>query len=358
MGTMLDCIRESAPALSLILKNFELAAEKPFVIFGDRIHTLREIILVGSGTSNTAAVTAKPLMEELTGVAVHTITANEFVNATFVFPEDALYVFTSQTGTSITTRQAQRTIREKGFLSLAVTESEDTPLAKESEAHLILGCGKEEYPMRTLGYCATVLVMELLGTELAFRRRSLDGERKKEIYEDAGKAVNQILSVVDQTMNWMETAKHNMLRADCIIFTGGGALYGVSLEGAMKVWETPQIPSFGYEIEEGIHGPNYGYNGRHCVIALNDGEPSEQKLLSLGRYMKEVFGSGFVIGSQVAGDGDLKLELKSRQFHMLEFAPVLQTIAYHLAIDYGRSMKLPHDNHRMEQYFVTHSEPV
>lgn len=51
----------------------------------------------------------------------------------------------------------------------------------------------------------------------------------------------------------------------------------------MKVWECPQIASVGYELEEGMHGPNYGYNSNHCVIVLNDGRKEKKGMAAVMR---------------------------------------------------------------------------
>lgn len=126
--------------------------------------------------------------------------------------------------------------------------------------------------------------------------------------------------------------------------------------GAVKVWELPQMISIGYELEEGIHGPNYGYNSNHCVVILNDGGREDKKALALGRWMKEVHHNGLLVGSSVAAADDLKLDVRCGDFSVLEFAPVVQIIAYRLANDMGRDLFAPHDNSVMERYFKTHRE--
>lgn len=358
MVTMLDCIKRTGSCLTELLDHWEDLSKGCFEKLQQHIPVINQIIFVGSGTSNTAAMTSKLFVEKASGIQTRNITPNEFLHSTFVYPDHALYVFTSQTGTSIVSRQAQHFCQEKGLLTLCITESEDTPMAKESELHLIMGCGYEEHPMRTIGFSCSVLVHMLLGMELGLRRNHLTDEQYRQYREDGFRAAGNQLYVIEETMKWMDQAKHSMLRAECIIFTGAEELYGISLEGAMKVWETPQIPCFGYEIEEGIHGPNYGYNSRHCVVVLNNGGREEPKMMSLAGYMKEVHGSGLMAGAGIVDDKDLKLEIKSRDFCALEFAPVVQCIAYHLAVDMGRDMSLPHDNSRMDRYFVTHSEPI
>ncbi len=358
MVTMLDCIKRTPVKLRDILDSWEVLSKGSFDKMNADIGEIDQIIFVGSGTSNTAAITSKIFVEKASGIQCRNITPNELLHSTYVYPEQALYVFTSQTGTSIVSRAAQRFVRERGLLSLSITESDQTPMAKESAIHLVMGCGYEEHPMRTTGYSCSVLVHMLLGMELGLRRAYISQEQYEQFFKDAYRAAENQMYIIEETMNWMNKAKHWMLRSECIIFTGADQLYGVSLEGAMKVWETPQIPCFGYEIEEGIHGPNYGYNSRHCIIVLNNGGREEKKMMSLARYMKEVHGSGLMAGVDIVDSDDLKLKIKSSDFYALEFAPVVQCIAYHLALDFGRDMSLPHDNSKMDQYFVTHLEKL
>jgi glucosamine 6-phosphate synthetase-like amidotransferase/phosphosugar isomerase protein len=129
----------------------------------------------------------------------------------------------------------------------------------------------------------------------------------------------------------------------------------VAAEAAVKVWEIPQHISMGYELEEGLHGPNYGYNHGHCVVVLNHGGRENQKALALARWMKDVHHNGFVIGSEVVDEDDFKIELKGGDFDCLEIAPVVQIIAYRMAREEGRDLFAPHDNSVMESYFKTHA---
>ena len=146
-----------------------------------------------------------------------------------------------------------------------------------------------------------------------------------------------------------------MLRSDCLVFTGSGALYGVALEAAVKVWETPQIPSFAYELEEGLHGPNYGYSQRHCVIALSDGGRDDAKARALAAYMKNEKQNGFLIGPHPLDAHDLALPAAGRAGILL-FAAAVQTIACQLAVSQGRDLFAPHDNRVMYSYFDPHNE--
>jgi glucosamine 6-phosphate synthetase-like amidotransferase/phosphosugar isomerase protein len=126
------------------------------------------------------------------------------------------------------------------------------------------------------------------------------------------------------------------------------------LEGAVKIWETPQIISAGYELEEGIHGPNYGFNHRHCVVVLNDGGIEDRKAHALAKYMKTEKSNGYIAGMSPVNETDLAFEPSGNDFCCLEFAAVVQVIAYRLAVEQGRDLFAPHDNSVMEGYFKSH----
>lgn len=352
MVSFLDCIERIPSVLEGILKKREQTFQPLLHVLKD--NRINEIVFIGSGTSHTSAITSCPFVEKASGLRSSVISSNEFMYSRYVRNPDALYVFTSQTGTSGFVRKAQAQLKQKGWLTAGISESAETPLAKEVAIFIDMGCGYEEYPMRTIGYCASVFTQMLMGMKIGLLYGNINAKQYDNYLAQARQAPPSNQEICRQSLLWLDTSRRKMLRSQLIVFTGAGALYGLALEGAMKVWETPQIASVGYELEEGLHGPNYGYNSNHCVIVLNDGQEGE-KALALAGYMKEVIGNGFIIGSQVHDNDDLKLSLKTTDFTSLELAPVVQVIAYRLAYDGGRDLYAPHDNSKMDRYFKTHS---
>ena len=353
--SMLDCIKSGSEACSNVVNHRKENIEDLLQHLGEGIHDLSEIVFVGSGTSSTAAITSKAFVEKVTHLKTSVAYPNDFLCNTYVYNPKALYVFTSQTGTSIVACEALNFIKEKGYYNVAVSEAATTKIAKTADSFISIDCGIEEYPMRTVGYVASVLTHMIMGCELGLKRGTLSQSDYDSLIEEASALSGNYLSVIDQAMDWMNHAKRKMLRSDVIIFTGADSLYGVSLEGAMKVWETPQIPSFGYEIEEGLHGPNYGYNPRHCVIVLNDGQREDRKCKALAGYMKDVMKNGFLIGEDSLDDEDFHFTPVTKHFNCIEFAPIVQVISYRLAEDQGRDLFKHHDNEVMNSYFKTHS---
>lgn len=356
MVTMLNCIERTPGILDGILRNRKENVQKLLNYLKNQTDSVNEIVFVGSGTSNTSAVTARSFVEKSVGIRASCYVPNDFYHGRNSLNPRALYVFTSQTGTSIETRRAMDAVLDLGFPCIGITESSDTPLAKACPCHWEMGCGNEEYPMRTIGYSASVLSQMLLGLELGFAKRSIVQEKYETLINDASLLPESISKIIPQALTWVENSKWNILRSECLIFAGADSLFGVALEAALKTWEILQKPSYGYELEESLHGPNFGYNANHCIIVLNDGGRENQKALALGRYIEEAVGNGFMIGAQAAHEQDLRLSLKGEDFSALELTAAAQAIIYRLTVDCGRDLCKPQHHEDMERYFVTHQE--
>ncbi len=351
---MLDCIKRIPSILDAILDKADQTFTSLWETYGDNVDTVDEIILIGSGSSNTASITSRFMVEQTSGLRVTIMVPSDVLYHHTVRNPNALYVFISQTGTSTLTRKALQLANQQGWMTAAISESATTPIAQEAGVFIDMGCGYEEYPMRTIGFSSSVLTAALLGMQLGRKRGFLSPRAYDEHAANAKAAAGNIPAIIDATMSWLDTNRRNMLRSDCIIFSGSGALHGVAMEGAVKVWETPQITSIGYELEEGLHGPNFGYTQNHCVIVLNDGGVEDQKARSLGRFMKAEKHNGYVVGAGTLDQQDLPFEPIGKDFCCLEFAAVVQVIAYRLAYDQGRDLFAPHDNSVMNSYFRSH----
>lgn len=349
---MLDCIRNSSKQFERILDHFDHWFNQLHQVLPNQ---LNGITLVGSGTSSTCSFTARVFIESVTGMNTTVVYPSDFIDHTTVYDPNRLYVFISQTGTSALTNKALELALSKGLVCATMSESMDTPLAKHSCSFINMGCGHEEYPMRTTGYSTSVFTLMLLGIDLAWFYHRIDDDQVDQYKDDARLMIKQYQTIIDQTLQWLSFNKRKMLQSQLLMFTGSGAYYGVALESAMKIWETPQIAAMGYELEESLHGPNFGYNSNHCVIALDDGGQDTLKSQALVRYMKDVKHNGFIIGPNTIDDTDFLLTSECQVFKPLLYGAFIQTLAYKLAYDQGRDLWAKHDNSLMQSYFKTHN---
>lgn len=356
MVTMLDCIRRVPQRLDWIAENRENTFARLKETFGARLSDVNEIVLIGSGTSSSSAFTAKFIAERAAKVRVTSMIPTDFLHEMTVYNARALYVYVSQTGTSTMTRVALCKAKKEGFMTVAVSESPDTVLAREADVFVNMGCGGEEYPMRTIGYSTSVLTIVMLAMEVGRASGRLSNAEYEAFLQEAAAASGHIPEVIEKAIAWLDTDRRNMLRADCLMFTGAGALAGVAMEASIKVWETPQITALFYELEEGLHGPNFGYSQRHCVIVLNDGGIENDKAVSLCKFMKYEMGNGFLVGANPVDAHDLAFEPRGGRLSCLEFAAAMQVLCYRLAVDQGRDLVNRGTHGNMGKYFSSHRD--
>ena len=357
MVTMLDCINRVPSIIEKIIRNKDIT----FKAFKEAIQEkeFNEIYFIGSGTSNTSAQTSVRFVEQVSGLSAQAILPNPFLTKVN-YNKKAIYVFTSQSGTSTLTQAALKKVKELGCLTVAITGSERTPLDAEADVWVDMGCGYEEYGMRTIGYCSSVFTQMLLGLEIGRMNGYLTDAEYDAYIEEAKNIPSSHQDISKKAMLWFDANKDVLSSGTDILLYGGDSLYGVALEGALKILETAKrYISIGYEIDDGLHGPTLGFTDQHIVLILNDGGKDDKLAMGLAHMMKEQFnGHGFVIGRNTIDKSDLPFEPATEHFIAIEYAPVVQIIAYRLADDYGVPVLAMDDPRHKEgkRYFNTHDE--
>lgn len=352
MVSMLDCIRRVPSLMEMIWQQRQETFAQVFMNYDPS--QIDEIVLIGSGSSLTAAQTAHYLCEQASGIRVSALPPNEFKNNCHVRNPKALHVFISQTGTSTALLDTIAYTKELGLKTAVVSEKPDTPAPMLSGAYICMGCGHEEYGIRTIGYSTTVMTLMLLGIMLGEKRGFLCNSDVASYGQQAMDAAHSIPEVIEKTLHFMDVSRRRIMRSRFISFTGVGSLWGVAQEAAVKMWEAPQYPSAGYEMDEGMHGPNFGYNDNDAVIILNDGAPGMEKALNLARYMKNEHRNGYIFGIGALDQDDVSFEPKGGAFRCLEFAAAVQTFMYRLAVDGGRDFSILGIHAKMNSYFDAH----
>ena len=147
--------------------------------------------------------------------------------------------------------------------------------------------------------------------------------------------------------------------AETFTIYGMDSLWGVALEGALKILEiSKRRIGVGYEFDDGMHGPTMGYTPSNCVIVLHDGGREDVRAHQLTTFAKNELGYGYLIGENPIDASDLPISLTGGEFIFLELSPVVQILAYRLAVDYGIELKdiKTQDPLPEMKYFNTHDE--
>lgn len=357
MVTMLDCIYRVPGKIESIVANRKKTFADLLTAMNENLHEYDELVFVGSGTSNTSSITANRFVEKASGLSAKTMLPNEFLNKA-TYNKKAVYCFVSQSGTSHLTQLALKKVQKLGCLTVSISEHAQTPLSLDADVHVDMGCGFEEYGMRTVGYCATVLTEMLMGMEIGLASGALAPAVYDEYIKDALRVPESHKKICSETLKWFDKNKDSIDKAESILLYGSDSLWGVALEGALKILETARrFLCVGYELDDGLHGPDMAFSPRYAVFILNDGEKDDALATSAAKYAKAETGHGFVIGKHTLDETDLPFEPVGNEFKCLEFAPVVEILAYQLGLENGVDIVPLKDMViKSAKYFNTHDE--
>lgn len=328
MITLLDVVRREKEKMNLIIDSRK-------EIFEDvlrSVDSIDEIVFIGSGSSYSSVLSTSLIVEKLSGIKTYTMFPNLFINKS-VFNKNALYILVSQTGTSRLMIELAKTLKEKGIKTAAICSDKESPLVKNTDVLIDLRIGYEEYSYATLGFTCSMLTEILFGLEFGLKTNYLSNDKYNEYLEELKKTPDSNSEVIDNTIKWFDNNKNNLLKHDNFILFGGSTLYGIASEGALKIMEiTKKYVSIGYEMDDGMHGPNYCFDERTGVIVLNDGK-EDRNAKDLMNLMKKEYDSGYMVGINTMDAKDLLIDFKTNEFTNLEIITFVQTFAYLLAVE-------------------------
>ena len=354
--TMLDCIKRTPKCMNEMIENAKGHTQALAVYLEKDLDTINEIVIIASGSSYHSGLTTMNFIESVTGLPVKVFVPNTFSKKSLL-NENALYIFVSQTGTSGLVIDMVKDINDKGYHTLAITEHAHTPVSEAAACHIDVGCGYEEFGYRTVGFCCSVFALQLTGLRLGLERGHINETQFNYYLEDARKVVENQPDIVEKSLKWFDNNKETLKKANTIYYYGSGELYGIALEGALKMLETARIyRSVGYEAEDGLHGPNLGFQKDDIVISLCDGENDLNYSRNVVKFAKNELLTGYEVGPEIIDENDLKIRIASLNFRAIEFAAVVEVLAYELAII--NDIPVLDMTHRLvhasQQYFTTH----
>ncbi|GAA3893315.1 SIS domain-containing protein [Saccharothrix violaceirubra] len=217
-----------------------------FVLFGAR------------GSSDHAALYAKYLTEVLLELPAGLVSPS----TTTLYgaqPDlrDVLLVSVSQSGGSPDLLEVTQSARERGALTVAVTNTASSPLNAAAELSVDIGAGVEQAVAATKTYSATLLALYLLVDAI----RGGDGRAAAPLGDLAQ-------STLDGSVDAVSEAVQRYRFVDRVLTTGRGYSLPTALESALKLAETSYLAARAYSGADLLHGPVAAVDGETAVLAV------------------------------------------------------------------------------------------
>ena len=299
----------------------------------------RFVLLAARGTSDHAALYAKYLIEILLGLPAGLVSPSA-MTAYAMRPRfgDVLLVAVSQSGHSPDLVQTIEAGRRGGALTLAVTNTADSPLAGAAALHLDIGAGSERAVAATKSYTAQLLALYLLVDHL----RGGNGEAAVMLPE-MGEALLAGADLAQRASRYRFAQR--------MVVTGRGYAYPTAREAGLKLMETSYIAAQAFSGADLLHGPLAMLDPQVPVLAVVPGGVAGAAMGQVLPRIRQARADLFVVGTAAAvgaaGAGFILPDGAPEELSpLLEILP-FQLLAMHLAITRGEDPDVPRSLHKI-----------
>lgn len=216
----------------------------------------RFALLAARGTSDHAALYAKYALEVRLGLACGLVSPST-LTAYGARPDlsDVLWIAVSQSGGSPDLVESTEVARQRGALTVAVTNASGSPLAQAAELGIDVLAGDERAVAATKSYTSQLLALHLL----VDAARGGDG--------GAARAVPELAQGVLARPDAAQQATRYRF-VERIVTTARGFAYPTAREAALKLMETSYLSAHAFSGADLLHGPLAMIDEDRPVIAV------------------------------------------------------------------------------------------
>ncbi|XP_069774099.1 glutamine--fructose-6-phosphate aminotransferase [isomerizing] 1 isoform X2 [Narcine bancroftii] len=213
----------------------------------------RRLILIACGTSFHAGVATRQVLEELTELPVMVELASDFLDRnTPVFRDDVCF-FLSQSGETADTLMALRYCKERGALTVGITNTVGSSISRETDCGVHINAGPEIGVASTKAYTSQFISLVMFALLMCEDRISMQ-ERRKEIIRGL-KTLPDLIKEVLTLDEEIQNLARELYQQKSVLIMGRGYHYATCLEGALKIKEITYMHSEGILAGELKHGP-------------------------------------------------------------------------------------------------------
>jgi glucosamine--fructose-6-phosphate aminotransferase (isomerizing) len=311
----------------------------------DRLRELDRLFLIGCGTAHYATLVGKYMLEEYAGIKAETDVGSEFRYRKPILDDKTGAIFISQSGETADTLACLHELKQKGILSLGITNAIGSTQSRETDAGIYTRCGPEIAVASTKAFIGQLATLAMLTVYLG-RQRDMALAMGTRIVSELAKMPDLARQVLEQRQNIKKVAdKYKGYKNFWYI----GRKYNapIALEGALKLKEISYLHAEGVPGGELKHGPLALVEKSFPTIAICPSDSVYEKMVSNIHEIKAR--NGLVIAIATEGNEDIKKIVDDviyipKTLEML--SPLLTVIpmhlfAYYMAVSMGRDVDRP-----------------
>lgn len=302
--------------------------------------------ILACGTAFYAGLTAKYLFEEFAGLPVDVEIASEFRYRAPAITPGTLAMAVSQSGETADTLAALRWCKQAGLPTAALVNAHESTMAREADRMWPTHAGPEIGVASTKAFTAQVCALSALAVAAAAQRARIDAEAERRLVGLLLEAPRLITAAMAVESAVRDLAPE-LAKARDVLYLGRGSSYPLALEGALKLKEISYIHAEGYAAGELKHGPIALIDEATPVIIIAPSDSHFDKTMS---NLQEVQARGAPVVLIADDEGAARAPKSVKVLRApacdplvspLAFSPVIQLLAYHVAVQKGTDVDQP-----------------
>jgi glucosamine--fructose-6-phosphate aminotransferase (isomerizing) len=310
------------------------------------IRGINRVIFTAMGTSFHAALIARHMMEQLSGVPSEAENASEFRYRDPILDSHTLVIAITQSGETADTLSAMEEAARKGAKLIAICNAEGTQATRLAEGCIYLRAGPEIGVASTKTFVSSLEALYLLAAHIGFQRGFLSHDDLGEALKELARLPDLLGSLISDQAPYISLAELYHGKSH-FLYLGRGVNYPVALEGALKLKEISYIHAEGSPAGEMKHGPIALIDEKMPVVAIVPEDGLRDKMLNNISEVKTR--GGTVIAVATEGDEDIA-NLVDHVLYIPKISPLLtpilssvpmQLLAYHIAVRRGCDVDQP-----------------
>ena len=343
--TMLTYINESPDVLSQNINNSQSLTKSLVDLYTkQKCHTFW---IVACGSSYNASMCAKSFMMKYLDCHIKVVTPNTFIYEDHRLDDHDIVVVVSQSGCSTNSIDALKKIKELNHTAIGITGNINSDFKDYADILIDYDVGEESVGYVTKGVVTLTLFFMLFALEASLNTGYLCRNKYNELKEELEKCPSRNARMKDIAVDFYNRHIKEMTSMSVAYFCGFKQGYGISQEAALKVGETVKIPSFAYEAEEYIHGPNLQLTPSYTVFLVDDMQEGSNRIIQIYKATRKITDKVYIVTNNEEVDDDHAIRLpfdsciKEPLLMPLYVLPVFQYIAFKTTDDLNKWQKHP-----------------
>ena len=312
----------------------------------EEARAIRRVFVVACGTAWHAGLLTKAYIERLARIPTEVDLASEFRYRDPLVDDTCLTVAISQSGETADTLAALKEAKAKGSRTLAICNTMESSIVRESDDVIYTHAGPEIGVASTKAFITQVAVGFLLSLHLALRRGEIDPLEAHDHLAALTRVPLQMRKVLETEKEIRSLAKifRNM---NGYLFLGRGLNFPIALEGALKLKEISYLHAEGYAAGEMKHGPIALVDENMLIVGLAPKDLTYDKIVSNLEEIRARDGKIISVCSEnddrMSQLTDHKLSIPLSDSLVTPFLTVvpLQLLSYHIADFKGNDVDQP-----------------